>query len=196
MAGSVFAALLSGCQSSESKSVPAPPPAKEISAAEKTPVGLTKPSDVAKVNAALRESGLVATPASITDEDAWWRSAGEACPKGAALRGSPPPDGTEIWCALPDGRKHGRASKWSKLGNKLAEGEHREGVKHGRFTGYHRNGQASMTVTFVDGKEHGKVTTWHANGHKALVGEYRDGKGYGPWTKWDAKGKEVASGTY
>ena len=148
------------------------------------------------MNEALRETGLIATPSITTAEEAWWIPAAEACPKGAVLYGAPPPNGTEIWCALPDGHKHGRATKWGKVGNKLAEGEHRNGIKHGRFTSSHKNGRKLMMVTFVDGKEHGKVTTWHPNGQKALAGEYRDGAGYGPWTKWNAAGDKVAEGSY
>lgn len=192
-----LAALLAACQSGEPRSESKPATARP--GAEQAPAHASAPSvddQIKQVNQALREAELVAPASLPPDEDAWWTPAAKACPEGATLHGAPPPNGIELWCALPDGRKHGRATKWGKMGTRLADGEHRKGVKHGRFTAYHGNGHKSMSVTFADGREHGEVTTWHANGQKALEGEYRNGAGHGPWTKWDADGQKIAEGTY
>lgn len=189
---------LGGCQARDSESKPAggESPAAEPAGSATKPTPPPVDQQVKKVNEALRETGLVAVPSPVTGKDAWWIPADQACPDGATLHGEPPPGGTEIWCALPDGKKHGRATRWGKVGNKLADGEYQNGVKNGRFTAYHKNGQKKMTVTYVDGKEEGPVTTWYPNGQKALEGTYRDGKGYGAWTKWDPDGNKTAEGSY
>jgi len=136
-------------------------------------------------------AGALAPPA-----DAWWEHPDTACPEGASLRRVVPPEGNQIWCALPDGTRHGRAARLGALGNLINQGEYRNGVKQGTFTSYHPNGTMAMRVQFAGGVENGPVTTWHPNGAKALEGEYRDGKGYGAWTKWDADGNVIGEGHY
>jgi len=169
--------VLAGCKGGDSKPRAEPAPKPEVTA-QPNP-------DVAQM----------VNPMRGAPDSSWWEQE-NPCPEGASLSGAAPPNGREIFCGLPDGRQHGRVSKWSKLGTLKAEGEHRNGIKHGTFTAYHGNGQPSMRVEFVDGKENGSVTTWHTNGVKALEGSYKDGAGSGPWKKWDRDGKLVDEGDY
>lgn len=176
MRWSYLAALvLAACQGSDAKPGAAPEPISPAQSAKLEPAPI---------------------PSSQGDPVPGWWEAEHPCLDGASLSGAGPPNGGEIWCELPDGRKHGRASKWSRLGTLKAEGEHRNGTKHGTFTAYHGNGRLSMRAQFVDGKEHGPITTWHSNGAKALEGAYKDGKGSGPWQKWDRDGKLIGEGDY
>jgi hypothetical protein len=172
---------LAACQSGKGKSEPKSDP---------DPKPVAEPAVTATPGA----NGLL--PAPGADMPLPWFAQPNPCPDDAGLVGTPPPRGNEVWCARPDGAKHGRATKYGKLGNVVAEGEHRDGHKHGTFTTYHQNGHKATQVEFVDGLENGPVTMWHRNGQKALEGTFEQGKGSGPWTKWDEEGNLVGQGTY
>ncbi|HZH03884.1 MAG TPA: hypothetical protein VEY30_08880, partial [Myxococcaceae bacterium] len=62
------------------------------------------------------------------------------CPDDARPLGAAPPQGHEVWCQLPSGLKHGRATRWYATGQKAEEGEYRNGKKNGRWIEWYENG--------------------------------------------------------
>lgn len=71
-------------------------------------------------------------PVDVTaKEDVSWWETETACPEGTTLKGTPPPDGTEVYCARDDETKHGRSTKWDDTGTIVEEGEYAEGAQEG-----------------------------------------------------------------
>jgi antitoxin component YwqK of YwqJK toxin-antitoxin module len=78
-----------------------------------------------------------------------------ACPDGAELRGSPPPEARKLACERRGlgGRwlHHGKAVEWSDKGVKLLEGEYRDGAMHGHFTFWNHEGKRVLDTRFEKG---------------------------------------------
>lgn len=93
------------------------------------------------------------------------------CPSGAQVIGQLPPDGFELFCAVPDPEV-----RWKH---------------HGWYIGWYGNGQKASEGEYVDGKRHGTWSFWHKNGQKRLEAGYRMGEKQGRWKFWDKDGVET-----
>jgi hypothetical protein len=114
-----------------------------------------------------------------------------SCPDGAELKGSPPPEGTEIWCEKNVGGvpvKDGVFVVYNLSGARMIEGYYHDGKQSGEWTMWHANGQRSSVDHYTDGVQNGMHTSWYSNGAKAIEGEYRGGKREGVWHRWDPNG--------
>jgi hypothetical protein len=115
----------------------------------------------------------------------------KSCPDGAELKGSPPPDGTEIWCEKEVGGvpvKDGAFVVYNLNGARMIDGYYHDGKQSGEWTMWHANGQRSSVDHYSDGVQNGKHTSWYSNGSKAIEGEYHNGKREGVWHRWDPNG--------
>lgn len=115
----------------------------------------------------------------------------KSCPEGAELKGSPPPEGTEIWCEKEVGGvpvKDGVFVVYNLNGSRMIEGNYHDGKQSGEWTMWYNNGQRASVDHYTDGVQNGMHISWYSNGSKAIEGEYRDGKREGVWHKWDPNG--------
>jgi hypothetical protein len=115
----------------------------------------------------------------------------KSCPEGAELMGSPPPNGTEIWCEKYVGGipvKDGAYVVYNLNGSRMIDGYYRDGKQSGEWTMWHGNGQRASVDHYTDGVQNGMHTSWYPNGAKAIEGAYRDGKREGVWHRWDPNG--------
>lgn len=91
--------------------------------------------------------------------NAWWSEAAP-CPDGAVLRGAPPPDGRDVWCALPDGTRHGPHTAWWP------------------------NGRQHFQRNYAHGRLDGPWQKWRPDGRRWAAGAYREGVRTGRWVEW------------
>ncbi len=116
-----------------------------------------------------------------------------ACPQGAVLKGTPPPEGTYAWCELPDGRRHGPWMTWPTRGNPRKIAIYRKGKLNGTWTQWHYEGDSLESIDhYVDDLRHGASSRWHSNGRLAQNGEFRDGYPIGRFRAWERKGKLIS----
>ncbi len=92
--------------------------------------------------------------------------------------------------------KDGTWVQWHPNGQKVSEGEYRDGKQHGKWTEWYENGQKWIEGKFRNGEKHSTWVQWHPNGQKDSEGEYRDGKQYGKWIYWHENGQKRGEGTY
>lgn len=122
-----------------------------------------------------------------------------SCPKGAVLKGSPPPEGTEIWCeknvaGVPV--KDGVFVVYNVDGDRMLEGYYDNGKQTGEWTMWYDNGQRASIDHYKDGLQNGLHISWYANGAKAIEGNYREGQREGIWHRWDPNGLRVWTDLY
>jgi hypothetical protein len=79
-----------------------------------------------------------------------------ACPEGARLVGTPPPNGNEAWCETSDqaGRwtRNGAWMAWYKSGQVRAEGEYLDGRREGRWTIWSPEGEVIAELVYEKGR--------------------------------------------
>jgi hypothetical protein len=122
-----------------------------------------------------------------------------SCPDGAELKGSPPPEGTEIWCEKDVGGvpvKDGIFVVYNLNGDRMIEGYYHDGKQTGEWTMWYNNGQRASLDHYTNGVQDGEHVSWYANGSKAIEGRYRDGKREGEWRRWDPNGLRFWTDTY
>jgi antitoxin component YwqK of YwqJK toxin-antitoxin module len=88
----------------------------------------------------------------------------------------------------------GKLIKWYENGNKLIEGEHKEGKREGKWIEWYENGNKLIEGEFKDGKKEGKWIEWRENGNKLIEGEYKEGKQEGKWISWHENGDKWKEG--
>jgi len=122
-----------------------------------------------------------------------------SCPDGAELKGSPPPEGTEIWCEKEVGGvpvKEGIFIVYNLNGDRMIEGNYHDGKQTGEWTMRYNNGQRASVDHYTNGVQDGEHISWYANGSKAIEGQYRDGKREGAWRRWDPNGLRAWTDIY
>ena len=89
-------------------------------------------------------------PVLITDD---------GCPEGARWQGAAPPDGTEMWCSLPSGIRHGTYRGWYASGTLRQQGTYHHGSRAGAWEtwstdGHHRVGQQEPTSVLLNAMDY------------------------------------------
>jgi hypothetical protein len=124
----------------------------------------------------------------------FWRDPSSVCPAGARMRGSTPPDGTEIWCEKPDGTRHGQHIEWSADGKRVRERTYDNGLLDGPNREWGRSGSPLRAGRYHAGVRAGRWVEWKDRG-VAVVTEYRDGAAYSSRTvTTDIAGELAATG--
>jgi antitoxin component YwqK of YwqJK toxin-antitoxin module len=126
----------------------------------------------------------------------WWDAGDAACPEGAKIDGKAPPEGDEIWCALPDGTKHGMWTWFYELDHKLSEGAYERDLPVGLWTTWYPNGNVKLQGHYVGGKEDGVWYGWHANGQPATLLGMQGGVKHGRWVWWYETGIVAGEGAF
>ena len=95
----------------------------------------------------------------------WLASTGSAqaaapltCPPDARLSEVTTADGTEAWCALPDGTRHGPSEKRTATGHVVERGYWEDGERQGNWRYYDTNGRIIRTGQMSAGKPTGAWT--------------------------------------
>ena len=83
-----------------------------------------------------------------------------------------------------------------KLGQKLQEGNFKDGKWDGLETWWYENGQKESEVTYKDGKLDGLTTGWYENGEKKAEKNYKNGKWDGLAVQWYKNGQKRFEGNY
>jgi len=123
---------------------------------------------------------LVAVKAEGPTERRWWLSA-QPCPDGTELRGSAPPEGAEIYCARPSGRRHGTATAW-KDGHLADQGNYDRGRRDGVWLVFDDAGSLRESGEYRRGRRQGAWSEWTPTGEQLADGRYKGGKKHGTWT--------------
>ncbi|MCC6953819.1 MAG: hypothetical protein IT290_06850, partial [Deltaproteobacteria bacterium] len=120
---------------------------------------------------------------TVGDAEAQFR-----CPAGTEVVGSPPPDGTELFCAKGQKGatiKHGPYRSWYERGGaKKIEGNFTNGEKDGLFTTWYDRAGKMRREVFMKGYRHGKAEMWYKNGQPRLSEEFENGKKHGTRRGW------------
>ena len=104
----------------------------------------------------------------------WLQTSDAQCPEGASLRGAPPPDSNEVWCARPDGTRHGQHIHWQSNGRKAFERRYKDGTLHGYWAEWQISGKPWTIGQYKEGQRHGRWMRWNRDG-TVRVTEYDDG---------------------
>lgn len=122
------------------------------------------------------------------------------CASGLIGVGTPPPQGTEIFCARwkPDGSltKHGAFISWHTPSRRASRGEYLEGKMHGDWVFWHATGSPEKQGAYVTGKQDGPWEFFHSTGAPESKGAYVAGKEHGPWTYWNEDGTRRTEGQW
>jgi antitoxin component YwqK of YwqJK toxin-antitoxin module/poly(3-hydroxybutyrate) depolymerase len=81
-----------------------------------------------------------------------------------------------------------------KNGQKIREGEFKDGKKHGKWTYWYENGAIEREEEFKDGRAHGKWKRWDENEIKIGEGEFREGSG--KFVGWYGNGNKENEETF
>lgn len=133
------------------------------------------------------------------------------CPTGTTQTGDAPPEATELWCARPDGTRHGAYVAYFPVGGKRVQGMFDDGKEHGvwqeyfdggalraersydhgRATGkwhtYFREGNVATETTHIsDDEQH--LTEFRSDGSRLREGPLRGGARNGTWREWSSDG--------
>lgn len=89
------------------------------------------------------------------------------CPDNTRLKGSEPPNGTELRCETSKGDLHGPYKRW------------------------YGNGQLNQAMNYNHGQEHGEQKAWWPNGQLMMKGISVDGQRYKGYEYWDMQGNQI-----
>ncbi len=120
----------------------------------------------------------------------------DGCPEGASLKGDAPPDGTEQWCEMDDGKKHGPYARYHDSGQKAEAGDYKNGQKAGPWKAWYEDGQLNWEAEFYDDVRDGPYTSYFKDGTKRSEGFYEDDKMDGRWQVYHKTGKVAEEGDY
>jgi len=95
-----------------------------------------------------------------------------------------------MWGVLFESKVNG-ISVWSENGNKIEEGNYKNGLLEGYFALYHPNGSKSLEGSILHGKKNGLFAMYHENGVRSFRGEYFDGVGKGKWVYYNEEGAKI-----
>ena len=92
----------------------------------------------------------------------------------------------------PDGLNRG----WHINGKQSIESNWNNGTLNGLQVAWHKNGQKMSEGNIKDGKEDGVLMFWHENGQKIREENYKDGKGDGLQRGWHENGEILREANY
>jgi hypothetical protein len=132
------------------------------------------------------------SPAALAPADTpslasrWWE-ARRPCPAGSALRRDAPAKGApdqcpqpfcEVWCARPDGQRHGPVTGWYRDsgGRKHHEGTFRDGEKDGRWVAWYLDGGPADDGAWTMGLQDSLWQQWWEGGERYRTMEFRRGE--------------------
>ena len=92
----------------------------------------------------------------------------------------------------PDGLNRG----WHINGKQSIESNWNNGTLNGLQVAWHKNGQKMSEGNIKDGKEDGVLMFWHENGQKIREVNYKDGKPDGQWAAWHENGQKIREENY
>ena len=92
----------------------------------------------------------------------------------------------------PDGLNRG----WHINGKQSIESNWNNGTLNGLQVAWHKNGQKMSEGNIKDGKEDGVLMFWHENGQKIREVNYKDGKPDGQWAAWHENGQKIREEHY
>ena len=98
----------------------------------------------------------------------------DPCPSGAVVRGSPPPDGFEVYCAGEDLVRNGWYVGFYEDGRKASEGVYSDGVRDGKWVFYYGNGKIRLEAGYRKGRKHGRWVFRDREGAEIRAVEYVD----------------------
>lgn len=150
-------------------------------------------------------------PASPPTVAAETTTAAKLCGTGTTQHGAAPPEATELWCARPDGTRHGAYVAYFPVGGKRVQGLYDEGKEHGVWQEYFDGGGLRSERIYDRGRPTGKWHTYFPEGHTATEtthisateehlteyradgarlreGPMRGGARNGTWHEWSATG--------
>ena len=70
----------------------------------------------------------------------------------------------------------GKYIEWYDNGNKMDEGEYKDGKKEGKWIEWHEDGTKKEEGEYKDGEKEGKWSGWYECGNNQYEKEYKDGK--------------------
>lgn len=104
-----------------------------------------------------------------------WLDTEEAqCPTGTSLRGAPPPEGNEVWCARPGGTRHGQHIHWQSNGRKAFERRYNDGTLDGYWAEWQISGKPWTVGQYQQGARHGRWMRWQSD-RRIRVRHYENG---------------------
>lgn len=122
------------------------------------------------------------------------------CPPGSMGVGTPPPEGTEVWCEvrLTNGTlvREGPSIQWYANGRKRSEGAYVVDQRHGPWLYWFPTGGPEAQGTYASGVKEGTWTTYAAGGSRASEGQFVGGREHGIWTFWDESGERRTEGEF
>jgi|GEM_PF-5015320 len=133
----------------------------------------TAPAEPTPAPAAAEPAAGFRTTSPLFEAD-WLQTDDARCPEGTSLRGAPPPGGNEVWCARPDGTRHGQHIHWQSNGRKAFERRYKDGTLHGYWAEWQISGKPWTVGQYKDGKRHGRWMRWNSDS-TIRVTEYDDG---------------------
>jgi antitoxin component YwqK of YwqJK toxin-antitoxin module len=95
---------------------------------------------------------------------------------------------------LKDGKKHGKWQYWYKNGVLEREEEFKDGRAHGKWKRWNKNGKKIAEGEFKEGS--GKLVGWYENGTKEREESFEDGKRHGTWKYWHENGNRETEVSY
>ena len=92
----------------------------------------------------------------------------------------------------PDGLNRG----WHENGKQSIESNWNNGTLNGLQVAWHKNGQKMSEGNIKDGKQDGVLMFWHENGQKIREENYKDGKGDGLQRRWHENGQTAVEANF
>ena len=90
----------------------------------------------------------------------------------------------------------GKVFLFHENGQKMSEGNYKDGKEDGLWVHWHENGQKRSESNLKDGKENGLWLMWHKNGQKWIEENYKDGKCEGLSVRWHGNGQKQVEGNF
>ena len=89
-----------------------------------------------------------------------------------------------------DGKQDGLTTSWHKNGQKKFERNFKAGKRDGLYVEWYPNGKKNQEVNYKDGKYDGLYTSRHENGQKQFEGNFKTGKKVGLVVGWHENGQK------
>ena len=90
-----------------------------------------------------------------------------------------------------DGKLNGISLQWNSNGQKIREVNFKDGNTDGLAVSWHENGQKVFESNWKDGKQNGLFIAWYENGQKNMETNWKDGKKEGLAVVWNENGLKV-----
>ncbi len=92
--------------------------------------------------------------------------------------------------------KDGKEVKYSPTGEKVVEGEWKQGKRFGAWRFYYENGKPKSESYYGDARTPTTMTFWHDNGQVSMQGPAINGSRQGTWRVWRKNGLLAEEGPY